>query len=82
MSKFEWQVEATCVNFVNIAHLLHLIPCTAENAFGIDYELRPTTSASENHKFVTVIKVGPSSTCMLYIVLIYMLHYNSLQSRV
>ena len=57
------QVEATCASFNNIAHLLHLIPSTAENAFGLDYELRATTSQAENHKFVTSIKV---THCLMY----------------
>ena len=51
------QVEANCTSFNSLASLLQLIPCTAENAFGIDYELHAAPSAAENHKFDSIIKV-------------------------
>ena len=52
------QIEAKCQEYNKVAESLQLIPLTAENAFGIDYELRPMLSAVESDKFAANIKVS------------------------
>ena len=57
------QIGSKCREYNKIAEMLRLIPITAENAFGIDYELRTTLSGLENDKVAANIKVS-SRSCL------------------
>ena len=45
-------------SYDNTAQMLRLIPPTAENAFGIDYEMKATFVSHETDKYRNVIKVS------------------------
>eukprot|EP00914_Ancora_sagittata_P023695 GHVO01046733.1.p1 GENE.GHVO01046733.1~~GHVO01046733.1.p1 ORF type:complete len:224 (+),score=33.58 GHVO01046733.1:3-674(+) len=53
------QIEDACQEYNKVAMSAHLIPSTAENAFGVDYRLWPDTSERTKHekaKFAANIK--------------------------
>ena len=54
------QVDAKCNTYNNLAYNLKLIPLSAENSSGIDFELKKITfSGAEMSDFASIIKVKP-----------------------
>ena len=53
------QLEQKCREYNKHGQLLQLIPATAENAFGIDYELTP--NPANQHRFISTVRVSVSS---------------------
>ena len=45
------------MEYNRLAQQLQLIPCSAENAHGIDYEIKPNVSGTKNDMYTSVIKV-------------------------
>ncbi|KAI0228966.1 Kinetochore protein NDC80-like [Lamellibrachia satsuma] len=56
ISKSHDKLETACSEYHKKAQMLQLIPVTAENACGIDYELKATTNKIESDKFVNTIR--------------------------
>lgn len=56
ISKSHDKLEVACSEYHKMAQMLQLIPVTAENACGIDYELKATTNKVESDKFVNTIR--------------------------
>ena len=51
------QVESNCSGYNKRARNLRLIPNTAENAFGVDYELSSSSANYESSNFQNILKV-------------------------